>query len=272
MKKIAFLLPLSLLFIQCSGEEQTESIHEDVSTDTISSDTIVEEVIEIEPERVEIDVDALFAKADTTLKIPFIVDSIFMDSILNMYDELDHKSLSNAEAQHLGFKMVDNGPTSMGSYCIDRFIEIDSLKLKGEYDAYVEQLDIGQTERASAAVIAKITELGATQFLIWMTDYSTVEACPYGHGTYIWCTIFEQGSATNTLLLGENSGGADAPYWGSTITTSVLEIGKVTTTVVDEQGGDYNEETDEEIVESSTKEFISWITFGWFETEEEVGN
>ncbi|OIQ36320.1 MAG: hypothetical protein BM555_02840 [Crocinitomix sp. MedPE-SWsnd] len=268
MKNIAFLLPLSILFIQCSGEEQTETSHEEISTDTIVTDTIAEEVIEAEAERVEIDIDALFAKADTTLKIPFVVDSAFIDSIMYLEGELDEKALSNVEVQHLGFKMVESGPTMMASYCINSFIKIDSLKLKGEYEDYLEQLDIGQTKRAGAAVIGKITELGSTQFLIWMTDYSTLEACPYGSGTYIWATIFEDEKPTNTILLGESSGGADAPYWGDTFTTSVLEIGKVTTKTIEESGGDEDPETGEEIVDHSENEFITWITLGWFEAEE----
>ena len=268
MKIYQLILPFSILFFSCESEENTEKQEHNKSIDTIATDTPKEELIEEpDPLRMTIDVEKLFAKADTTLSLPLVIDSTFIDSIMN--SDLEEKSLENIEAQYLGFDFVDNRPTYMSNYCIDAFIEIDSLKIKGEYEQYVESLDLGETEIASAAVIGKITELGETEFLIWMTDYSTFQACPYGHGTYIWATIFKSGKATNTLLVGEYSGGADAPYWVSTTTTSVLKASLVTTHVLEEEGGEYNEDTDEEIVNSSEKDYKTFITHGWFEAEKE---
>ncbi len=261
-----YLSIVMLFFMVGCGSEPAEVTEENPVIDTLKTDTteVIEDVQVEVPKRIELDPAELFAKVDTVLTLPLAVDSLFVDSIMSI--ETTEKALSNAEAQYLGYSMLDNRPTQMASYCIDDFIRMDSLKIKGEYEDYLQQMDIGMTEWAAAQVIGKIKIGSGHEMLLWATHYETYQACPYGHGTYIWSTVFVDGQPLNTALVGENSGGADAPYWGSTFTTSTITEAGIVIDYLEESGGDYDEATDEEIVERSQQKYeIQFAIDGGFE-------
>ena len=255
-----------LIFSACGGTaESNESSTEETGVDTTEVDTLAELEEKVVPERISYDVNKLLARIDTVFQLPFIVDSAMLDSMF--VDQYYESSLTNAEAQYLGFKTPDSSPASSASYCINEFIDIDSIKLKGEYEAFVETVDLGQTEDACAHLMGQVKISNNEYYILWTTAYHTYEACPYGHGSYIWATYFKDNQPYEAVLIGETSGGGDAPYWMGTAATSVITKKGIEAYEITESGGDENEDG-EEIIETTEK----WASYklnaeGLFEVE-----
>ena len=269
MKKILYIsLPLFAL-LSCGGsaeEAENESQNENVSNaelvDTTSVDTLA-----LEENRVPIDLDVeqLLAKAKGNYKLPLSIDSIFIADLGQGHNAQSNYNMTNIEAQYLSSNFVKNDLTSMASYNVETFIRLDSLKIKGEYDAYQEQIDIGMARYSVANVVGKVNIDKNRMILIWYTDYATFEACPGGSGTFVFGTLFKNNAAINSALLGEISGGADAPYWGETLITSTITADKINLHKKDANGGDEDPETGEEIVEQSELDYTISITPEGFE-------
>ncbi len=239
----------------------TELQEVDTST-TVDIDTT--ETIET---KIQIDVDALLTKLDngTVFHLPFSLDSNYMES-----NNEEEAYLTNVEVQYLSADLIDNQPTEWASYDIKSFIEIDSMRLLGTYEEYVEHIDIGMMQESDAYLLHKISVDANSFILLWSISYSTYEACPYASGTVVFGTYFNNNMALNTAVLGESSGGGDAPYWGSTFITSQITSDHILTNKHEESGGDGDDETGEEIVEITDKEFevkLSEIGFEAIKTE-----
>lgn len=260
MKKLFFvLLPISTL-VACSGNAETTDTHDDVSMDTTSVDSLTIDSLALEnPDRIKIDVSKMMAKASEEYSLPLTIDSTFIAD-LDTDGNNEEGNMTNAEAIYLSFDFVDNDPTSMASYDVETFIRLDSMKIRGEYEDYQDHLDLGQARFSNASVIGKVSINENQTMLIWTTDYATYEACPYGYGTCVFGTLFHDNVGQNTVLLGEISGGGDAPYWGSTLVTSKITADKVKMKSVSENGGDEDPETGEEIIESSSTDLVVKIT------------
>lgn len=263
MKYLFF--PLFVFILAC-GSEQGEAVHAEPSSDSLAIDSVVTDTIleEIVERRIEIDQASLFDKIDSVFSTPLVIDSMFVDSIMGLDPE--ENALTNAEVQYLGFDLIENRPNNMASYSIKNFIRIDSLKIKGEYEEYLATLDVGMTEWVAARVIGLLKIDEGHELFLWCTQDETLQACPYGHGTYIWATVFVDGQPLNTTLVGEHSGGADAPYWIYTFTTSIVSKVGIEIDYLEESGGDYDEENDEEIIEQSVNKYtVNFAIDGGFE-------
>lgn len=68
-------------------------------------------------------------------------------------------------------------------------------------------------------------------------------------------TYFNNDIAINTSVLGEDSAGGDAPYWGHTFITSQIDATTIVTQKCEENGGEMDEESGEEIVEKNNTAF-----------------
>ena len=241
----------AIIFIlsACGGSTtSTENSVEEKNIDTTLIDTLAEVAEELIPERITYDVNKITARLDTVYQLPFIVDSLLLDSLFN--GDFTESDLSSQEAQFLGFKMPENSPSQWSRYSLTEYIEIDSIKENGNYNEFLESLDLGQTQDANATLLGQITVSENEYYILWTTSYYTLEACPYGHGSYIWATYFNNNEPYDAVLVGEISGGADAPYWSGTTTTAVITKEGAEVFTSTESGGDMDEEG-EEIIEKS---------------------
>lgn len=270
MKKTFYLFSISLFIFSCGGSGESSESHEDGSAnDTTAVDSLATDTLaEVLPVRIDINVNKLLGKLDTTFSLPLVIDTAFIDFAENSIVD-EESDLTPDEVNYMAFDLVNNRPTNMASFSFNEYTFIDSLHTYDQYDDYMANIDIAMTTQANAKLLGKAPIGPDSYFIIWATDYSTLEACPYGSGTYVWATLFSSDVATNTVLIGESSGGADAPYWGSTFVTGVLKRTSLETHVVDENGGDYDEETDEEIVEHKEEDYKVFITNDFFEAEED---
>ena len=243
------LVGSAVIFSACGGAaESNQTSTEETGADTTQVDTIVELEEKVVPERISYDVNKLLARLDTVFQLPYIIDSVMIDSLfMDVFYESD---LSNAEAQYLGFTTPKKSPSSWSAYAINEYVDIDSIKMRGEYEDYVEQLDLGETQDASATLVGQVHVSDAEYYILWTTSYHTIDACPYGHGSYLWATYFKDNQPYEAVLVGENSGGGDPPHWSGTITTSVITKEGIEAFILTESGSeDYD--TGEEIIESS---------------------
>jgi len=166
--------------------------------------------------------------------------------------------------QKFNIYLIDNTPTYWAKRNVNYFIEIDSMKLMGTYENYVENLDVGMMKESIANIHQKIIIDSNNYILLWSIYYSTDEACPYASGTIVFGTYFNNNVAQNTATLGEDSGGGDSPYWASTFITSEITTTSITKYKREVEKEGMDEETDEEIIEITDNTFLITITDSGF--------
>ena len=128
---------------------------------------------------------------------------------------------------------------------------IDSI---GE-EAYQNQMDLGMTRNFDAYLHDRVNLSENTYLLIWSFDYSTYEACPFYAGQYVLATMCTNGKISNTVFIGEDSGGGDPPYMGSVLATSNISDAFIEITHIQEYTGEV--EDDSEIIKSKCRFLIS---------------
>lgn len=258
-------IALTILLFSCSESNSPATEIGKTESKKTTLDTVISqlEVVEQIDSTINIDFNMLIAKVDndTIYHVPFHLDSLYMTSLT----EINESTLTNAEVQYLSANLIDNTPTNWASNSINSFIEIDSMKLMGTYEDYVDNLDIGMMKESDANILQKVVIDENNYILLWSITYSTYEACPYASGTDVFGTYFKNQNAINTAALGEDSGGGDAPYWGSTFTTSQINSTFIVTKKHDESGGENIDETGEDIIDITDEMFKIEITESGFE-------
>jgi len=108
------------------------------------------------------------------------------------------------------------------NWIISDFMKIDSIKRSGKYKNYVENLDIGQTKDATTWVYDTLS-FAKGKIFIWGISYYSFEACPSFAGRIIYLTsLTKEGSHLSTYKLLENSGGMDAPIYGTRVSQCIM--------------------------------------------------
>jgi len=266
--KVSYLMVVLVLFVlscnnneEISSDEKGNNIDQDsLLTDNLIVDTLIE--IDVDPDRIEINTADLLAKATETFSLPLLIDSTFIEKYALTGEESAY-NLTYKEAKHLGFDSPEADLVSAGSWRINTFINIDSMKSVGAYEDYLESLDLGQARYCIGQVIGSLAINSQSQMLIWNLDYATYEACPYGYGTYVFGTIFTNGVSINTCLLAEESGGGDPPSWGESYMQS--EIVDTTVTVLSlDTWGEYGDDGEDDFVEKQERtEILSVTSYGF---------
>lgn len=273
MRRFYSHLFISFLLFSCGGEaaEQTETAESNI--DTVSIDTLQIDTLTIEenPEKIQIDVSKLLAKAEvsfTTEDLPLSIDSAFIADYCAVPEEDDY-NMTGDEAKYLSFDMCDNNPTEMIDWKVQTFIRLDSIRKNGGWDDYQESLDLGQARYSNANVIGKIQLSDQTFILLWHIQYATYEACPYAEGSYVLGTLFTKDVGINTTLLAELSGGGDPPAWGDTKVTSLVSSDQIVTESLERWGEEDYESGEEFVEEREGKVVINILATGFEEESEE---
>ena len=241
---LKFIIPLCVA-TACGGADSstTESENNDSLKIAVDSAVVLEN-------QTIIDLPTLLNKYTIVKSFPFKTDSAYFEDISNNYST----PLSRQEVIFLSNSILSTDFTYTSDYIIADFMFIDSLKAIDKYDGYVDTLDLAMTKESDAFVTEKLILDDSTTLLLWYVTYSTYEACPYGYGAYLFASVLQNDKIISCVQLGEDSGGADAPYWGSTLTTFKLTKTGAKITKINANGGDEDEDGNE-IVESSTENF-----------------
>jgi hypothetical protein len=262
MKKSFLLFPLIGFLFACGGETEN-------STQKQSQITEVDTVFHLDstnveqPVSYEIDLEALFAKVQYNNQDIANIDSAY---IAETSEEAMDYALSGDEARMLISNVAEGNLCENNTYQVDYFLQFDSLKAIGKYQDYLDSLDIGMMAHSEAYAIQIMNLTEDSKLFVWAVDYGTYEACPYGYGTTIYGSLFTDDIFKNTVLIGDISGGADAPYWGSTLITSTISADKITYYELQEEGGEEENEEGEyvEVVTSTEHEHTAEIVDGFF--------
>ena len=247
-----------------SSEDSDHTRSDSTLTDTLASTDAA--VTPSENPLVEIDSEKLLAKFKKSYSLPLELDSTFIIQFDSETGD-DPYNLNREEVAYLSSSISDEMPTSRADYHIKTFIELDSIKRFGDYENYQQNLDLGQTRYSHANTAGKVKISDARSIYLWSVDYATYEACPYGWGTYIFGTLFENGKPIQAVLVAEYSGGGDPPVWGKTHLYSTITKDHIKAKFVDEYGEeDYD--TGEEYVQRSEKKYEYRFTSGGFEVSE----
>ncbi len=204
--QIIYLLPSILLF-SCGGGETKEPEKNDT--------TVAKVEVKIEySEDVKTLIDKF--KISSLDSIPLIVDSLF---IANASSD---DSLNGKEVMTLAKTWFKHDLNNGYEYELKSFHEIDSLKAKGKYADYLENLDIGMMKDVNCIPLSRYKCGDSTEFFVWAMKYGTYEACPYAAGTVIFTTHVYNGQIVGTFVLGEDMSAGDAPVGMSRLVFSEL--------------------------------------------------
>jgi hypothetical protein len=241
MKKYFYLAGLGLLLSSCGGESTPGGDSDSTKTDTVAA----------LPANSAID-PALLAKFTVSTAIPFAQDSAYLASmILN-----DTNKLTADELRYLSYGFVDTEVSYEGLIPVEDALFFDSLKADGSYDGYIETADIGMMIRSEAHVAQKVKVDDSTDVLLWVVDFGTYEACPYASGKILYGSVLRNGVVTSTTILGEDSGGADAPVWSTTVSLVSMTSNGITVFKTDQNCAGEADEEGNEAVDVSTLDFI----------------
>jgi hypothetical protein len=161
-------------------------------------------------------------KDDKTILTSTISEEIKLDSLRleKIFADSTLKSVDASEILDLTKNLAD---TSLFAGLGEGFLRLDSIKKAGGYENYVSHLDIGMYKEIRA-VHYKDIELGSGKTLkMWGFDYQTYEACPYANGKVILVSSFKDGKNVGCLPFAYFHNWADAPFYDSYKTNSVLD-------------------------------------------------
>lgn len=254
MKASYFLLIPATLLMSCGGESESTA----EKTDSLKTDTTA-----LMAPNVSINVNSLLAKYTIHASAPLLLDTTYLAEM-----ELNDSALLSAdEIRFLSYNFVENDLSYSGKSSIDDALFFDSLKAAGGYEGYVEVLDLGMMKDANAYAAQKVTLDDTTSLLLWYVDFGTYEACPYFSGKTLYASIFRNNEVRASTLIGENSGGGDAPYWSETMTSFSIENGTMKTVKTDRNGGETDEEGNELVSESTVTYELRIVNGTWEVTE-----
>lgn len=245
MKKFILLLFPTTVLMSCGGNSN--------DADANNTDSTTTDVIDSTANLITIDVNAMLSSNFATSgEWPYIIDSVF-------YEELTEgeQVLSAEYVKFLSQNFVESEISYSGKSSIDDVIFFDSLKLADAYEGYVEVLDIGMMEDATAHSICQLELDEKGTLLIWYVDFATYAACPYFAGQTVYASILKDGQVSSCTLIGESSGGGDAPYWNENLIINSLYKDKFVVSKIDRNGGDVDEEGNDIVDESITEYEIS---------------
>ncbi|MCP9755824.1 hypothetical protein EGI26_11720 [Lacihabitans sp. CCS-44] len=180
------------------------------------------------------------------------LEKLFADSTLKVVNASDIKELTKNLADTSLFAGLGEG-----------FLRLDSIKKAGAYENYLSHLDIGMYKDIKT-VSYKDVDLGDGNTLkIWGFDYQTYEACPYANGKVILVSSFKDGKNVGCVPLAYFHNWADAPFYDSYKTNSVLDKnGNLTVKETKNSGG--MDEKEKEYQSTSTSKYQSKLVDGVF--------
>lgn len=173
----------------------------------------------------------------TELTAGTISEEIKIDSLVleKIFSDATLKLVNASEIIELTKNLPD---TSLFAGLGEGFLRLDSIKMAGAYADYVSHLDIGMYKDIKA-VVYKDLDLGKDNVLkIWGFDYQTYEACPFANGKVILVSSFKDGKNVSCMPFAYFHNWADAPFYDSYKTNSVLDkMGNLTIIETVNSGG-----------------------------------
>lgn len=225
----------------CGGESVTGSDYDTTKTDPVAD---VPANSAIDPE--------LLAKFTVSTTIPFMQDSTYLTGMTLS----DTSKLAADEVRYLSYGFVNTDVSYEGLIPVQDALFFDSLKADGSYEAYIEAADIGMMVRSDAFIAQKVKLDDSTDILLWVVDYSTYEACPYGAGKVLYGSVMRRGQVTSSTILGETSNWADAPVWSSTVSQVSITSEGISVFKTDQNCTGEADQEENEAVDISTLDFI----------------
>jgi hypothetical protein len=186
MKYFWFILLLVFLF-SCSNDNKEQS------------DIIIAEKIEY-PEFLSNLIDTI-----PLLYRNFVIDSVFFD------DSTSQNNMDIKIVKELAKNLKKEEHTEINEYYLNDYIKIETAKLKGNYDKYVQKLDIGMMQDASCNFIGKIEYGDSLAIILWSLKYSSFEACPYFKGNHVLASLVGYGKHIQTFQIAGHTINTDPP-------------------------------------------------------------
>lgn len=205
MRKHLFIfISISVLVLASCGTNTPENESLSVNRKEIIIDT---PTIEVPPEIIEANpaLDSLMSLFTITENLPFSIEAKNIDKIK------PGKKLRRKQVNMLASNVVKNDLFMDVDYAVKKFNIIDSVKAKGKYEEWKQQLDLGAIMYSKAFCITLIKTGENASLLFWMLDYQTEDACPFSFSKTIYATAVYKNKITETIVFAEQSGGGDAP-------------------------------------------------------------
>lgn len=243
MKKYLVLFIASTLVMSCGGNTENNNNN---STDTLQVEH--NDSSSLKPQSIVVDVDNMLqTNFSETAKLPYKIGDEFYENL-----PLEANILATDFVKFLSQNFVETDLSYSGLSSIQDVVFFDSLKLAEEYESYCEMLDIGMMKDATAHSICQLSMDESTTLLIWFVDFATYEACPYFAGKTVYASVLKNNQIVSCTLIGEDSGGGDAPYWSENLIESTISTNNVKSVKYDRSGGETDEEGNEIVDESET--------------------
>lgn len=239
MKSIFFILSVvSILLFSCNSNTSENTIGiKDSIPDTLSNAEFIDHTGNLEK--------------FTLGELPYTVDT----NALGEKNLLDEKLLNSAFVLEIMKNQLKEINESYSEYLLKDYLHIDSCLQKMTEEEFNNTLDIGMMKTVKLYAGNFFNLNNGNKAYTWFIKFSTYEACPYNAGTIlIYSTMNKSGELISSLVIGEVSGGGDAPYFSSTELYSDINTDHlISIKETQVNGGD--EENEKTIVETTRSIF-----------------
>ena len=208
MKNLILFSLLIYGLTSCGGATDEKSTTHDVVSVSSGTDEVIQSVRDIDT-LPEIPAE-ISDRVNKTINFPYLLNQDAIDDL-----DLSDNGLSHDEVELLSQYLIVHPGFSDIESRLDSYFRFNQLIDSIGEEAYNNQIDLGMTQYFDAYLHYRVNLTEKKYLLIWSLDYGTYEACPYYEGQYILATMCVDGKISNTVFIGEDSGGGDPPYMSS---------------------------------------------------------
>ncbi len=225
MKKTTLFFALTLALVACN-EEKAENDSDKTENSPKKAETTVD-TLEQSPESDPV-VSEVFTIDMAGIQTEWFDKASFPYSIEESYEENDEYKEPVFTGEQISVLMTNYSQDELSSRSeiyLSKAVEMDSIRNAGDaaLEEFENNLDIGMIRHADCHPYDYLQVDENSYYLIWLVDWHTYEACPYGGGEHYFASYVENGEVKSCAQIAEFSGGGDPPVSGETYITCQLE-------------------------------------------------
>ena len=160
-----------------------------------------------------------------TIGLPFQIDSAYVA------DTAAGKNLTYKDVRRQRGKIAEVGEYRALEGLINDFCRIDSIRRAGKFQQWLDSLEPGMTQDASATEIGTIRMGDSTPVDLWRLTFASYPACPVFSGAYVIARI-EHGGQVTHVPVGKTVVSADPPSFFREMITATVSHDWISITTV----------------------------------------
>ncbi len=151
---------------------------------------------------------------ETTSEFSIFQEDVSIDST-SLGKLLQDSTLQKLNPKELEILTTTMPDTNNFYWLIENYVYLDSIKKAGQYEAYLNKLDIGMIKEIVSKKFKTIVIGDSITLVFWGLDFSSYEACPFTEGKVLFLSTLKNGKNSFCLPVSYSQHWSDAPVYNS---------------------------------------------------------